>query len=98
MTGGTFVAIGNSCAAPDASTTTANLIGVVFSNSQSPNTQVNITSGGNSIVSVTSKNNFRTVYYAGANLLKNAAYQVTAGGKDCGSFTAGNTVTVYTVP
>ena len=98
VTGGTFVAIGNSCAAPDASTTTANLIGVVFSNSQSPNTQVNITSGGNSIVSVTSKNNFRTVYYAGANLLKNAAYQVTAGGKDCGSFTAGNTVTVYTVP
>lgn len=98
VTGGTFVAIGNSCAAPDASTTTANLIGVVFSNSQSPNTQVNITSGGNSIVSVTSKNNFRTVYYAGANLLKNTAYQVTAGGKDCGSFTAGNTVTVYTVP
>ena len=44
-----------------------------------------------------SKNNFRSVYYAGANLLKNAAYQVNYGGKDGGSFTAGNTVTVYTV-
>ncbi|MBR6107338.1 MAG: carbohydrate-binding domain-containing protein [Oscillospiraceae bacterium] len=97
VTGGTFYAIGNSCAAPDASTTTANLIGVVFSSSQPANTQVEITSGGNSILSMTSNNNFRSVYYSGANLLNNAEYKVTADGKDCGSFTAGNTVTVYTV-
>ena len=97
VTGGTFYAIGNSCAAPDVTLTTANVIGVVFSSAQAANTQVDITSGNNSILSMTSKNNYRSVYYSGANLLTNATYQVTAGGKDCGSFTAGNTVTVYTV-
>jgi len=97
VTGGSFIAIGNSCATPDAATTTANLIGVVFSSSQPANTAVKVTSGANQIFSITSKNNFRSVYYAGANLLKNATYQVNYGGKDGGSFTAGNTVTVYTV-
>ena len=96
VTGGTFFAIGNSCAAPDAANTTANLIGVVFSEAQPANTQVEITSGNNSILSMTSKNSFRSVYYSGANLLKNATYEVKAGGKSYGTFTAGNTVTVYT--
>jgi len=97
VTGGTFYAIGNTCTAPDAATTTANLIGIVFGSSQAANTQVEVVSGSNTILSMTSDRNFRSVYYSGANLLKNAKYQVNAGGKDCGSFTAGNAVTVYTV-
>ena len=45
-----------------AANTTANLIGVVFSEAQPANTQVEITSGNNSILSMTSKNSFRSVY------------------------------------
>ena len=113
ITGGTFYAIGNTVTAPDAATTTANIIGLTFANAQPANTAVNVTSGGNQIFTLSSPNSFKTVMYAGGNLLKNASYNVTygatvtgavnyvggtvSGGTDGGSFTAGNTVTIHNI-
>ena len=114
VTGGNFWAIGNTCTTPDASLTTANVIGMMFNNSQSAGTIVNVTSGANNIFTMTSPRNFKYVVYAGPNLLTGAEYNVSyggtadgeqnyvysgaySGGTDGGSFTAGNTVTFYTV-
>jgi hypothetical protein len=113
ITGGTFYAIGNTVTAPDAATTTANIIGLTFANAQPANTGVTVTSGGNQIFTLSSPNSFKTVMYAGGNLLKNASYNViyggtvsgannyvggtVSGGTDGGSFTAGNTVTIQNI-
>ena len=117
VTGGNFWAIGNTCATPDAATTTANVIGMMFKQAQAANTVVRVTSGANEIFTMTSPRNFKYVVYTGPNLLTNAEYNVSyggtpdvasenyvyynanyTGGTDGGSFTAGNTVTFYTVP
>ena len=118
VTGGCFYAVGNTCTAPDASTTSANVIGVMFPSAQPANTAVNVASGNNGIFTVTSPRSFKYVVYTGPNLLLNAEYRVNtggtpdggawenyvynggsySGGTDCGSFTAGNPVTFYTVP
>ena len=113
VTGGTFYAIGNTVTAPDAATTTANIIELTFANSQAANTGVSVRSGANSIFTMTSPNAYKCIMYVGGNLLKNAEYSVSyggtvsggnnyiggtlSGGKDGGSFTAGNTVTVHNI-
>ena len=113
VTGGTFYAIGNTVTAPDASTTTANIIELTFANAQAANSGVSVKSGANSIFTMTSPNPYKCIMYVGGNLLKNAEYSVSyggtvsggnnyiggtlSGGKDGGSFTAGNTVTVHNI-
>lgn len=113
ITGGTFYAIGNTFTSPDASTTTANIIGLTFANAQAANTAVCVKSGANTIFTLSSPNAYKSVVFAGPNLLKNATYTVTygasvtgaknyvggtvSGGKDGGSFTAGNTVTFQNI-
>ena len=113
VTGGTFWAIGNTCSMPDASTTTANVVGIVFSNAQAGESAVNVKSGGNTLFTMSSPNSYKYVLYSGPNLLPNGEYQVSyggtgsggdhyiysdySGGTDGGTFTAGNTVTVHTV-
>lgn len=116
VTGGQFWAIGNTCATPDASTTTANVIGLMFPSAQQGGTLVNVSSGNNGVFTMTSPRSFKYVVYTGPDLLTNAEYSVDYGGScdgseeryvyfggsytyetDGGSFTAGNTVTFYTV-
>ena len=117
VTGGSFWAIGNTCTMPDASTTTANVIGMMFPNSQPAETLVNVSIGGSTLFTMTSPRNFKYVVYAGPDLLTNGEYAVSyggtaeggsfdkyiyrggsySGGKDGGSFTADNTVKIYTV-
>lgn len=80
ISGGQFWAIGNTFTAPDAMTTSANVIGVTFANSQAAGTIVNVVSGGNNIFTMTSPRNFKYVVYTGPNLLSNAEYQVNYGG------------------
>ncbi|MBR4200753.1 MAG: carbohydrate-binding domain-containing protein [Oscillospiraceae bacterium] len=115
--GGQFWAIGNTFTTPDAAETTANVIGLMFPNTQQAGTIVNVVSGGNGIFTMTSPRQFKYAVYAGPDLLSNAEYSVSyggscdgnperyvyfggsySGGTDGGSFTAGNTVTFYTVP
>lgn len=116
VTGGQFWAIGNTCATPDASTTTANVIGLMFPSAQQGGTLVHVESGNNGVFTMTSPRGFKYVVYTGPDLLTNAEYSVDYGGScdgsearyvysggsyfyetDGGSFTAGNTVTFYTV-
>ena len=113
VTGGTFWAIGNTCSMPDASTTTANVIGITFANPQNADSAVNVTSGGNTLFTMSSPNSYKYVLYSGPNLLPNGEYTVSyggtgsggdhyiysdySGGTDGGTFTAGNTVTVHSV-
>lgn len=85
VTGGSFWAIGNTCTMPDAAATTANVIGLMFANSQPAGTLVNVTSGGNGIFTMSSPNNFRYVIYSGPELLLNAEYNVNYGGSTDGS-------------
>ena len=80
VTGGSFWAIGNTCSLPDASTTTANVIGIVFPNSQPAESIVNVTSGGNTLFTMTSPRNYKYVLYSGPNLLPNGEYSVSYGG------------------
>ncbi|MCQ2417352.1 MAG: carbohydrate-binding domain-containing protein [Oscillospiraceae bacterium] len=80
VTGGSFYALGNTCTTPDASTTTANVIGLMFPNPQKGDTIVNIISGGNTILNATSPRQFKYVVYCGPDLLINAEYQVNYGG------------------
>lgn len=86
-TGGTFYAIGNLCAIPDASTSTANVVAVEFTNLYGPNRAVNITADGNPVLCMTSPNNFRYVVYGGAGLTASGEYSVSAGGTISGSTT-----------
>lgn len=116
VTGGQFWAIGNTCTTPDASTTTANVIGLMFPNAQQGGTLVHVESGSNGVFTMTSPRGFKYVVYTGPDLITNAEYSVDYGGScdgsearyvysggsyfyetDGGSFTAGNTVTFYTV-
>ena len=113
VTGGTFWAIGNTCSMPDASTTTANVVGIVFSNPQAADSAMNVTSGGNTLFTMSSPNSYKYVLYSGPNLLPNGNYTVSYGGTasggdhyaysdyscgtDGGSFTAGDTVTIHSV-
>lgn len=113
VTGGTFWAIGNTCSMPDASTTTSNVVGIVFANAQAADSAVNVTSGGNTLFTMSSPNAYKYVLYSGPNLLPNGTYQVSyggtasggdhyiysdySGGTDGGSFTAGATVTIHQV-
>lgn len=85
VTGGSFWAIGNTCTMPDAAATTANVIGLMFANSQPAGTIVNVTSGGNGIFTMTSPNNYKYVIYSGPELLLNAEYNVNYGGSTDGS-------------
>ena len=85
VTGGNFWAIGNSCTSPDAALTTANVIGLMFANSQPAGTLVNVSSGNSGIFTITSPNNFKYVVYSGPELLLNAEYSVDYGGTSDGS-------------
>lgn len=85
VTGGNFWAIGNSCTSPDAALTTANVIGLMFANSQPAGTLVNVSSGNSGIFTMTSPNNFKYVVYSGPELLLNAEYSVDYGGTSDGS-------------
>ncbi|MBR5363391.1 MAG: carbohydrate-binding domain-containing protein [Oscillospiraceae bacterium] len=85
VTGGSFWAIGNTCTTPDASLTTANVIGLMFANSQPAGSLVNVTSGNNGIFTMTSPNNYKYVVYSGPELLLNAEYAVNYGGSTDGS-------------
>lgn len=86
-TGGTFYAIGNLCAIPDASTSTANVVAVSFTNLYGPNRAVNITADGNPVLCMTSPNNFRYVVYGGEGLTATGEYSVSAGGTISGTTT-----------
>lgn len=88
-TGGTFYAIGNACAIPDATTSTANVVAVAFTNMYGPNRAVNITADGTAVATLTSPNNWRYVVYGGAGLTTSGEYSVSAGG------TIGGTTTNY---
>lgn len=85
VTGGSFWAIGNTCTAPDASTTTANVIGLMFANAQPAGSLVNVTSGNNGVFTMTSPNNYKYVIYSGPELLMNAEYSVNYGGSTDGN-------------
>jgi hypothetical protein len=117
VTGGNFWAIGNTCTMPDASTTTANVIGMMFPSSQPAESLVNVSIGGSTLFTMTSPRNYKYVVYAGPDLLTNGEYAVSyggtadggsfdkyiyrggsySGGTDGGTFTADNTVKIYTV-
>lgn len=96
--GGTLYAVGNSCTIPDNATSTARVIGAMFSATQPQNTMVQFTSGGKTIASLTSPRSFRYALYAGDNLTANADYGVRYGETDGGSFRNDQMVTIYTVP
>ena len=117
VTGGSFWAIGNTCTMPDASTTTANVIGMMFPSSQPAESLVNVSTGGSTLFTMTSPRNYKYVVYAGPDLLTNGEYAVSyggtaeggsfdkyiyrggsySGGTDGGTFTADQTVKIYTV-
>lgn len=85
--GGTFYAIGNLCAIPDAASSTANAVAIAFTNLFGPNRAVNIKADGKDVVTITSPNNFRYVVFGGANLTTNGEYSVSAGGAIGGTTT-----------
>lgn len=85
VTDGQFWAIGNTCTAPDASTTTANVIGLMFPTAQQGGTLVNVSSGNNGVFTMTSPRGFKYVVYTGPDLLTNAEYSVDYGGSCDGS-------------
>ena len=85
VTGGSFWAIGNTCTTPDASLTTANVIGLMFANAIPAGTLVNVTSGNNGIFTMTSPNSYKYVIYSGPELQLNAEYVVDYGGSSDGT-------------
>ncbi len=85
VTGGNFWAVGNTCAMPDAASTTANVIGVKFAAAQPAGTLVNVSSGGSGIFTMSSPNQFKYVLYTGPELQLNAEYNVNYGGSTDGA-------------
>ncbi len=85
--GGTFYAIGNLCAIPDAASSTANAVAIQFTNLFGPNRAVNIKADGKDVVTITSPNNFRYVVFGGAGLTTSGEYSVSAGGAIGGTTT-----------
>ena len=78
--GGTFYAIGNLCAIPDAASSTANAVAIAFTNLFGPNRAVNVRADGKDVLTITSPNNFRYVVFGGAGLTTEGSYSVSAGG------------------
>jgi len=97
VTGGTFWAIGNTITSPDASTTTANIIGLTFANSQAANKVVSVKSGNSTVFTMTSPNAYKYAVYCSPNLLSNATYSVTYGGTVSGGTTKNYVTTGGTV-
>lgn len=83
--GGTFCAIGNMCAVPSATTSTANAVAIEFTNLFGSNRAVNVRAGGKDVLSITSPNNFRYVVFGGTGLTTTGTYSVSAGGTLTGS-------------
>ena len=80
VTDGEFWAIGNTFTKPDAALTTANVLGIVFTNPQQGGTCVSVNRGSNEVFTMSSPRQFKYVVYSGPNLLKNAEYSVSYGG------------------
>ncbi len=85
--GGTFYAIGNLCAVPDAATSVANAVAIEFTNLFGPNRAVNVKADGKDILTMTSPNNFKYVVFGGAGLTSAGTYSVSAGGTLTGTAT-----------
>ncbi len=85
--GGTFYAIGNLCAVPDATTSAANAVVIEFTNLFGPNRAVNVKADGKDILTMTSPNNFKYVVFGGAGLTNAGSYSVSAGGSITGTAT-----------
>jgi len=90
VTDGEFWAIGNTFTKPDAALTTANVLGIVFTQSQPGGTCVNVTRGSNEVFTMTSPRQFKYVVYSGPNTLKNAEYKVSYGGTVSGDKSKAN--------
>ena len=98
VTGGTFRAIGNTCAKPNSTATTVPVIGAIFSATQPAETPVRFISGGAEIAAFTSPRTFKYALYAGANLAVGKEYSVEYGSSNGGIFTSSGNVTLYNVP
>lgn len=85
--GGTFYAIGNMCAVPSTTASTANAVVIAFSNLLDANRAVNVKANGKDVLSITSPNQFRYVVFGGSGLTTTGTYSVSVGGSLTGSVT-----------
>ena len=92
VTGGNLWAIGNTCSLPDGTTTTANVVGLVFSNPQPANSPVTLKRGSAEVFTMTSPRGYKYVVHTGPNLLNNAEYSIVYGG----TLSGGKTVNYVT--